>query len=116
MSNRPNDSINGTHLPENPEVARERQPDMAVLIVALFAGGALICTAPIAPILLAAVTEMTQPSGVTYQQCGAVRQDPNSLACYDRVLHRISRHSAKDVQPMVSGEILAELPEQPDRR
>ena len=89
---------------------------MAVLIVALFAGGALICTALIAPILLAAVTEMTQPSGVTYQQCGAVRQDPNRLACYDRVLHRISRHSAKDVQPMVSGEILAERPEQPDRR
>jgi hypothetical protein len=65
MSNRPNDSINGTHLPENPEVARERQPDMAVLIVALFAGGALICAALIAPILLAPVTEMTQPSRVT---------------------------------------------------
>jgi hypothetical protein len=113
MSNRPNDSINGTHLPKNREVARERQPDMAVLIVALFAGGALICTALIAPILLAAVTEMTQPSGVTYQQCGAVRQDPSRLACYDRVLRRISRHSAKDAQPMVSGEILAE---RPDRR
>jgi hypothetical protein len=116
MSNRPNDSINGTQLSKNREVARERQPDMAVLIVALFAGGALICTALIAPILLAAVTEMTQPSGVTYQQCGAVRQDPSRLACYDRVLRRISRHSAKDVQPMLAGQILAERPEQPDRR
>jgi hypothetical protein len=75
MSNRPNDSINGTHLSKNREVAWKRQPDMAVMIVALFAGGALICTALIAPILLTAVTEMTQPSGVTYQQCGAVRQD-----------------------------------------
>jgi hypothetical protein len=68
----------------------------------------LICTALIAPILLAAD-----------QQCGAVRQDPNRLACYDRVLRRISRHSAKDVQPVKSGEILAERPErpeQPDRR
>ncbi len=116
MSNRPNGWIDGTHLSKNREVARERQPDMAVLIVALFAGGALICTALIAPIVLTAVTEMIQPSGVTYQQCGAMRQDPNRLDCYDRVLHRISRHSAKDVQPIVSGEILAERPEKPDRR
>ena len=53
---------------------------------------------------------MTQPPEVTYQQCGAVKQDPNRLACYDRVLRRISLRSAKD--SMVSGEILAEQPEQ----
>jgi hypothetical protein len=113
MSNRSNNSINATDFPKNRELARERQPDIALLIVALFAGGAMICTALIAPILLAAVTEMTQPSGVTYQQCGAVKQAPNRLACYDRVLHRILHRSAKDVHPMASGEILAERPEQP---
>jgi hypothetical protein len=47
---------------------------------------------------------------VTYQQCGALKQDPNRLACYDRVLRQISIRSAKGVHPMVSGEILAEQP------
>jgi hypothetical protein len=82
MSNLSNYSINGTHLPKTREVARGRQPDMAVLIVALFAGGAFICTALIAPILLAAMTKMAQPSRLTYQPCGAVKQGPNWLACY----------------------------------
>jgi hypothetical protein len=92
------------------EVAWKRQPNIAVLIVALFAGGAMICTALIAPVFLTALTDMTRPPEVTYQQCGTVEQDPNRLACYDRVLRRISLRSAKD--PMASGEIPAEQPVQ----
>jgi hypothetical protein len=108
MLDRTNNSIGATEFAKHREVGRARQPDIAVLIVALFAGGAMICTALIAPILLAAVTEMTQPPGMTYQQCGAVKQDPNRLACYDRVLRQISIRSAKGVHPMVSGEMIAE--------
>jgi hypothetical protein len=88
------------------EVARKRQPDIAVLIVAFFAGAAMICTALIAPVLLTALTDMTQPPEVAYQQCGRAKQDPNRLACYDRVQRRISLRSAKD--PTASGEILTE--------
>jgi hypothetical protein len=110
MSNRFSSSINATGFPKNREVTRNRQPDIAVLIVALFAGGAVICTALIAPVFLTALTDMTQPPEVTYQQCGAVKQDANRLACYDRVLRRISLRSVKD--PMVSGEILTEQLEQ----
>ena len=113
MLDRTNNSINARDFSKNREAARRRQPDIAVLIVAFFAGGAVICTALIAPILLAAVTEIAQPPGATYQQCGAVKQDPNRLACYDRVLRRISLRTAKDVHPMASGEIRAEQPEQP---
>jgi hypothetical protein len=114
MSNRSNNSIDATAFPRNREVARDRQPDIAVLIVALFAGGAIICTALIAPILLAAVTEMAHPPGATYQQGGAVKQGPNRLACYDRVQRQISLHSAKDAHPIASGEIGTEQPEQSD--
>jgi hypothetical protein len=99
-----------SRLPEKSRAAWEREPDIAVLIVALIAGGTMICAALIAPILLAAVTEMTRPPSVTYQQCGALKQDPNRLACYDRVLRQISIRSAKGVHPMVLGEILAEQP------
>jgi hypothetical protein len=53
---------------------------------------------------------MTRPPSVTYQQCGAPKQDPNGLACYDRVLRQISLQSAKDAHPMVSGEIPTEQP------
>jgi hypothetical protein len=111
MLDRTNNSINATDFKKHREVGRKREPDIAVLIVALFASGAIVCTALIAPILLAAVTEMTQPPRVTYQQCGAVKQDPNRLACYDRVLRQISIHSGKGVYPMTSGEIRAEQPD-----
>jgi hypothetical protein len=110
MLDRTNNSISATDFAKHREVGRERQPDIAVLIVALFAGGAMICTALIAPILLAVATEMTQPPGMTYQQCGAVKEDPNRLACYDRVLRQTSLRSAKGAYPMTSGEILAERP------
>jgi len=113
MSNHFDNSTDAADFPRNRGAARQREPDIAVLIVALFAGGTMICAALIAPILLAAVTEMTRPPSVTYQQCGALKQDPNRLACYDRVLRRISLRSAKDVHPMVSGEMLAGQPERP---
>jgi hypothetical protein len=100
MLKRSSNSINTT------EVTRKRQPDIAALIIALFAGGAMICTALIAPVFPRALAEMTQPPEVTYQQCGAVKQDANQLACCDRVLRRISLRSAKD--SMASGEILTE--------
>jgi hypothetical protein len=116
MLDRTNNSINATDFAKHREGGRERQPDIAVLIVALFAGGTMICTALIAPILLAAATEMTQPPGVTYQQCGAVKQDPNRLACYDRVLRQITLRSAKEAHPMASGEILSVQPEQRGRQ
>jgi len=112
MLDRFDNSINAADFPRNRGAARQREPDIAVLIVALFAGGTMICAALIAPILLAAVTEMTRPPSVTYQQCGALKQDPNRLACYDRVLRQISLQSAKDAHPMVSGEILTEQSEQ----
>lgn len=79
MLNRSSNSIDTT------EVTRKRQPDIAVLIIALFAGGTMICTALIAPVFLRAFSEMTQAPEATYQQCGAVKQDANRLACYDRV-------------------------------
>jgi hypothetical protein len=65
MLDRTNNSINATDFKKHREGGRKRESDIAVLIVALFAGGAIVCTALIAPILLAAVTEMTQPPGAT---------------------------------------------------
>jgi hypothetical protein len=102
MSNRSKntiDSADSAHFPNRQAVAPERQPGVVLLIMALFAGGAVICTALIAPILLTAVTEIGQPPRLTYQQCGVVRQDTSRLACYDRVLRQNSLHSAKDVRP-----------------
>ena len=92
-------SADFSHFPNRQAVAPERQPGIVLLISALFAGGAVICTALIAPILLAAATEIAQPPRLTYQQCGAVRQDTSRLACYDRVLRQNSLYSAEDVRP-----------------
>jgi hypothetical protein len=104
MLDRNNNSINAADCKKHREVGRKREPDIVVLIVAFFAGGAIICTALFVPILLAAVSEMTQPPGMTYQQCGAIKQEPDRLACYDRVLRQITLHSAKEVHPIASGQ------------
>jgi hypothetical protein len=105
MSNRFYNPANVTELTKSRRADRGRQPDIAVLILALFAGGTVICTALIAPVLLAAMTEMSQPPRTTYQQCGAMKQDTSRLACYDRVLRKISLHSAKEVHPIAPGEM-----------
>jgi hypothetical protein len=111
MLDHTNNSI-ATDFGRHREAGRKREPDIAVLlIVALFAGGAIVCTVLIVPVVLAAATEMIRPAGMTYQQCGAVKQDRDRLACCDSVLRQLSIRSGKGVYPMTSGEIRAEQPD-----
>jgi len=97
MSHRFQSAIDPTDLPIRQTVARIGQPVIDYLIVGLFAGGTAICTALITPILWAAVTDAVQQSRLTYQQCGAVKEETGRLACYDSVLRQNSLHSAKEV-------------------
>jgi hypothetical protein len=95
MLNRSMNTIYATDFPRG--VARERRSAVVFLIVALYVGGTAICMALIVPILGAAVTETAQRPILTYPQCGAVEEDTDRLACYDRVLHQNSPYSAKDM-------------------
>lgn len=95
MSYRPKDPVVAADRPNGRESARRRPSVIVVLVVGLFAGGAAICTALIAPILWAAASDAVQQSRSAYQPCAAVTEDARRLACYDRVLRQKSPHSTK---------------------
>jgi len=90
MSHRLRNSKAVTDLPRPQTADRERQRGITFLIVALFAGGTATCTALIAPVLWAAVTDVVQHSRLTYPRCGTVKDNSGRQACHDRVLREDS--------------------------
>jgi hypothetical protein len=108
MSNFANNPIDSTDFPRGQATARQREPALVLLILALFAGGVAICVALMVPILWTAMTEAVQRPPLTYQQCRAVKEDSARLACFDRVLRQNSLHYlTKDAPRINLGEILA---------
>jgi hypothetical protein len=108
--------IDSTDFPARQTVARQREPAIVLLILALFAGGVAICAALMVPILWTAVTEAFQRPAPTYQQCGAVKEDAARLACFDRILRQNSLHYlTKDAPRMNLGEIFAGQLNRPGR-
>ena len=107
MTKPPRNTIDSTDFPKPRKVVRKRQPVIVILIIALFASSTVMCAVLIIPILWVAVTDTSQRPRLTYQQCDALQEDTERLACYDKASHQIiSPRSAKDVRRMTFGELL----------
>lgn len=69
-----------------------------LLFVALFVGGAAICTALLLPSIWSVVNEHVLRPKVTYQQCTSLKEGTDRLACYDDVARQTSRRRGPATQ------------------
>lgn len=95
MSNRAHTTTESFDFPKRPGAVQQRQPAVALMIIAVLAGATLICTALIVPILWTAITDTGRRPGLTYDQCGTMSDDTGRLICFDGVFRRIAKHSKK---------------------
>lgn len=107
MLDRVQQSVGAAEHPYRRATGRKWEPAIVLLLVALFAGSALICAALIGSVLWGVVTENPLRPGFNFRQCGALKDETERLACFDGVFQKMAAQYAKGVQQLTIDEIRA---------